>query len=227
MMADAPERRACLLLHGFTGGPYEVSPLADVLTEAGWICRTPELPGHGNALPPLELVKSRDWLRAVEEEAGEMERTYGTYDLVGFSMGGMLAVHLAARYKVRRLALLGAAAIYLSPGRFVREWRWRRQNGDPTVKHKIRQTPLRATWEFMKLVRTVRPDLGRVTVPTLILQGLEDPVVHPFSAAYLVRRLAGPARVEWFRQSKHLLCLGPESDQVLASVLRFLKESDR
>ncbi|WP_438445752.1 alpha/beta hydrolase [Gorillibacterium sp. sgz5001074] len=225
-MTDGTKGRACLLLHGFTGGPYEVSPLADALVQAGWICRTPELPGHGNAEPPMTQVSSLDWLQAVHEEAEEMQRTYGSFDLVGFSMGGMLAVHLAARYRVRRLALLGAAAIYMSPRHFVREWWVRRRDGDPLVKHKITQTPLRAAWEFTKVIRAVRPDLGKVTVPTLILQGLQDPIVHPWSAAYLVKRIAGETRVEWFQQSKHLLCLGPEADQVFRSVLHFFGEEE-
>lgn len=217
----APNSRACLLIHGFTGGPHELLPLEQALTAEGWDCRLPTLPGHDVPLS-LHKVKSDDWLEAVCREAGELERLYGSFDLIGFSMGGMLAVYIAAHYKVRRLALLNAAAIYVSPGRFVKEWRLRRRLGDRTVESKIVQTPFRATWEFMKLVHRTRPQLRRVQAPTLILQSLQDPIVHPYSATYLSRKIRGETLIQLFPQSKHLLCLGPEAEEAIASVRRFL-----
>lgn len=215
--------RACLLIHGFTGGPYEVLPLAQALEAEGWVCRVPALPGHaGSMSPSLEGVTCDDWLAAVCKEAEELEKAYGAFDLVGFSMGGMLAVHLAARFQVKHLVLLSAAAIYVSPKRFLKEWLDRMRAKDRSVVERIRQTPLRSTWEFMKLVRRVRPDLGQVRAPAMILQGMQDHIVHPFSARYLARRLSVQSRIAYFPLSKHLLCLDRESEQVIGTVKAFL-----
>lgn len=224
MKRTGEKKRACLLLHGFTGGPYEVMPLAQELASSGWHCRVPALPGHVGSASVLDGVTCDDWIQAACGEAEELEKTYGSFDLVGFSMGGMLAVHLAARYRVQRLVLLSAAAIYVSPRRFLREWAEKRRAKDHSVEDRIRHTPLRATWEFMKLVRRSRPDLSRVRAPSFILQGMQDHIVHPFSARYLARRLPGDTRIMYFQESKHRICLDKESQKVIEAVKGFLSE---
>lgn len=218
-------QKACLLLHGFTGGPYEVMPLAEKLRELGWDCRVPVLPGHDPHLAGLAEATSREWLDAACREAEELAAAYGSFDLVGFSMGGMLAVHLAARYPVRRLALLGAAAVYVSPARLARDWLAVRNGGVAELgEHKIRQTPVRAVLEFMRLVHRMRPELGRVAVPSLVVQGLRDPIVHPVSARYLSKRLGVEPQVVYFPKSRHLLCLDEEAGEVIRTVTGFFTE---
>jgi carboxylesterase len=220
-MADQTGK-ACLLLHGFTGGPYEVQPLAQALESAGWYCRVPVLPGHDPSLQNLKGATCEDWLQAACTEAEQMVDQYGSFDLVGFSMGGMLAVHLAARYPVKRLALLGAAAIYVSPGRLVRDWIDNRSVKNGAARHKLKQTPVSAALEFMRLVHRVRGDLGRVASPALVVQGLRDPIVHPVSARYISKRLQVETRTVYFPKSKHLLCLDEEAEQVIGTVMDFL-----
>lgn len=216
------EKKICLLLHGYTGGPFEVAPAARYLTEQGWSCRVPTLPGHGEGGEGLRTVGWEDWLRSAEKEAEVCSAKGGSFDLVGFSMGGMIALHLASRYPVRRLVLLNAAAIYISPARFLSETvgRWRRKVAGP--RHKIRQTPLRSALEFVKLVHSVRPAIGRVKVPTLVVQGLRDPIVHPASAAYIANRLAGARELRYFPRSRHLICLDEESEGVVRAIHDFL-----
>lgn len=223
-MAPTQAKRGCLLLHGFTGGPFEVMPLAEHLALNGWDCRVPVLPGHEEPDRQMAEVRCTDWLDSACEEAEELVRKYGTFDLVGFSMGGMLSIYLASRYPVRKLALLSAAAIYISPVRFLNEWVRQVRNGERSARMKIRQTPLKATLEFMKLVRRVRPELNKVKVPTLILQGMQDHIVHPYSARYLSRRLQGEPEVRYFADSQHLLCRGPEAQQVSETVYEFFNQ---
>lgn len=222
MESKKEKRPACLLLHGFTGGPYEVLPLAEAMEDAGWACRVPVLPGHDH--PHLQTLREaccEDWLQAACSQAEELTAENGCFDLVGFSMGGMLAVHVAARYPVRRLVLLGAAAVYVSPGRLVRDFLEHR-GADDLARHKMRQTPVTAVLEFMRLVHRVRPDLRRVTAPCLVMQGLRDPIVHPVSARYLSKRLPEP-KVVYLPKSRHLLCLDEEADEVVRSVMDFLE----
>src|SRR5688572_17767016 len=39
---------ACLLLHGFTGSPWDMRPLGERLSERGYAVRAIRLPGHGS-----------------------------------------------------------------------------------------------------------------------------------------------------------------------------------
>lgn len=214
--------RACLLLHGFTGGPYEVEPLARALEASGWHCRVPRLPGHDEGLAGLPEASCEMWLEAAAQEAEQLAQEYGGFDLVGFSMGGMLGIHLAARYPVRKLALLGAAAIYVSPGRMVRNMWHTRGEDRSMLQFKMKQTPAKAVLQFMRLVHQVRPDIPRVTVPALVVQGLRDPIVHPVSARYLAKRLPCVEETVYYPRSRHLLCLDEDADQVICKVKDFL-----
>jgi carboxylesterase len=215
--------RACLLLHGFTGGPFEVKPLAEYLASRGYSCIVPTLPGHDAPLRMLHTVRRSEWLQAAEASATLLAARFGSFDLVGFSMGGLLAAHLANRYPVRRMALLNAAVFYISPVRFLRNVINQLREGrlrELRVKH---DTPLGAVIEFTKLVRELKPEFARVTTPTLIAQGEQDEIVHPRSAAYIARKIKGNKEIAVFPNSRHMICLGPESQRLFSQVEHFFR----
>src|SRR5690606_40857640 len=103
----------CLLIHGFTGGPYELGPLAEYLKEqTDWHIDTPTLTGHGKELQ-LENTTYKDWITDAENTLRKMTAKYDEIYIVGFSMGGMIAAYLAAKYNVDKLVLLATAGKYL------------------------------------------------------------------------------------------------------------------
>ncbi|SDC45860.1 Esterase/lipase [Paenibacillus sp. UNCCL117] len=217
------KERGCLLLHGFTGGPFEVEPLADYLHGLGYECRIPMLPGHDQELRELGRVSWRDWLDAAAGEAYEMSRQYETFDVVGFSMGGLLSAYVANRFPIRRLVLLNAAAIYVSPLLLIRDLAERMRLHDWEHWGRVKRVPLLATLQFMKLARYAKTrELGRVAVPTLIAQGRKDQIVHPRSARYIYNRLQGDKELIYFPQSRHMLCFEPDAPEVFRTVGRFL-----
>jgi carboxylesterase len=104
---------ACLLLHGFSGTPWDLKPLAEALQTRGFSGEVPCLPGHGRSPEAMRGVCYEDWLRHADralqtlaEQRGEPVR------VAGFSMGGLLGLALAARRPahVSALALLAPAA---------------------------------------------------------------------------------------------------------------------
>jgi carboxylesterase len=217
-------QRACLLLHGFTGGPYEVQPLADYLAERGWSCFVPTLPGHDGPLESLRFVTRQDWKEGAAAAASSLAERFGAFDLVGFSMGGLLAAYLANRFPVRRLVLLSAAVYYISPKRFAKNVvRTLRSGGSLELKHK---TPLPAVFEFMRLVRELAPEIAEVRVPTFIAQGDSDEIVHPRSADYIYARVQGEKERHIMPDSRHLICLDSEAQELFERVGKFLNGGD-
>ncbi|WP_243633183.1 alpha/beta hydrolase [Paenibacillus xerothermodurans] len=217
------DNKQCLLLHGFTGGPYEVTPLADHLAELGMTCHVPVLPGHDPELRTLGQVSWRDWLEGASQEADRLTKRHGRIDLVGFSMGGLLAAYLANRFPVRRLVLLNAAVFYFSPQRFIKDIRRRIKLRDWAFwDWKIKKTPLPATLQFVTLNRRMRPELSKIEVPTLIAQGARDPIIHPKSAIYLYQHVKGEKELHVFPNTRHMICLEPEAPIVFAAVAQFL-----
>ena len=96
---ERPPAWRCVALHGFLGcgEDWRASGL-----EGAWC---PDLPGHGET--PLGEVPSMEaWADAL---AAQIDRPV---DIVGYSMGGRLALALARRHphRVRRLVLVSASA---------------------------------------------------------------------------------------------------------------------
>jgi carboxylesterase len=214
----------CLLFHGFTGGPFEVQPLGDYLQNQGAVCEVPKLPWNGEDMAELESIHWTDWVESAEKHAIWMADTYGSFDLIGFSMGGLLAAYLASRYPVRRLILINASVVYVSPGRLLstirEDWKYR----DQEYFYKVKSTPLRAAWQFTRLVRHLKPELSNVTVPTFIAQSERDHVIHPLSARYIYEKVGGYRELRWYPRSKHLICHDEDAQHLFQEVSEFLEK---
>lgn len=218
------EKRVCLLLHGFTGAPYEVEPLGRYLTQKGWETHIPTLAGHGGDIRKLKPVHRYEWIRSAEQAAVHLTEQYGSYDLVGFSMSGLIAAYLANRFPVRRLVLLNAAVYYVSPRRFAVNFAEQyRKRQTPMVLRK-KKTPLPAIIQFMRLVHELKPEFKDAQTPTLIIQGGKDPIVHPRSARYIYQKMNSPRELSYFPDSRHMICLEPDAEKVFRKVENFLLE---
>lgn len=99
-------RTGALLVHGFTGTPDEMRPLAQVLTDLGIDAHAMLLRGMGPEIGQLGQMTAEIWKdSAVEhwrEHVGQYERTI----LIGFSMGGAVALLQAAVHPPDLLVLL-------------------------------------------------------------------------------------------------------------------------
>jgi carboxylesterase len=222
----------CLCIHGFTGSPEEVAPLAEYLRKrTDWIVKTPTLPGHGEELQ-LRGITYDQWFQAAEQELQALMDECETVYVIGFSMGGVIAVYLAEKYRIDKLVLLSAAFYYVNPLQLWKDIRdmlrngWRRIGEHPLFiryKNKMRSTPLTAVLEFRKLVNEVRPRLPYVHVPVLIVQGEKDGIVPLKSAYYLYQRIGSPKKKLLFLpESYHHVCHSTDRHVLFAEVGNFL-----
>jgi carboxylesterase len=87
-------RIGLLLVHGFTGSPVSMRPLADLLAKRGFAIEMPRLPGHGTA--PRDLVPYRysDFRAEAKAALGRLRERTTTQVAVGLSMGGTLVLDL-------------------------------------------------------------------------------------------------------------------------------------
>lgn len=210
-----------LILHGFMGGLFEVEPLVKRLQANGWKTNLPLLPGNGTDRR-FHNIRYFDWLTAAEEAAEQMMKHNQPFDLVGFSMGGLLAAYIANRYPVRRLVLLNAAVYYFSPGRFMKAIIKQLKKGDFSRIKKMRSTPFSLTVEFIKLAHKLYCEFSTLQVPTLVIQGMQDEVIHPASARWIQKTVSSCQQVLYFARSGHTICLEEERDEVGLRVEHFL-----
>ncbi|NTW02036.1 MAG: alpha/beta fold hydrolase, partial [Oscillochloris sp.] len=94
----------CLLIHGFTGGPDETQALGAHLASAGHTVFGLRLPGHHGIPEEMAFVRWRDWLAAVHDGLSYLRSRCCSVSVVGFSLGGALALLAAAEQPVDRLA---------------------------------------------------------------------------------------------------------------------------
>lgn len=95
-----------LLIPGFLGTPKEVRPLAEALAAAGVTARGVLLPGFGPDVDRLGAVDRAAWLEAAAAAWRETRDSAERAVLVGFSMGGAVALALAALAPPDALVLL-------------------------------------------------------------------------------------------------------------------------
>jgi pimeloyl-ACP methyl ester carboxylesterase len=107
--ADGP---VVVLVHGLGGRGDDWRDLAPYLAKAGFRVYTPDLPGYGLSARPADFSYSAH--DEAEIVAGFMDALgLKQVDLGGWSMGGMIAQHVAFRHpeRVRRLMLFDSAGI--------------------------------------------------------------------------------------------------------------------
>jgi carboxylesterase len=242
-MGSGPGR--ALLIHGFTGTPWELSPLAERLAAAGYTVHAPLLPGHGSDPRGLDETRWHDWYQAIE--AAALELGGGEPIAVGgLSLGGLLTLHLTYRRPalVRSLATM-AAALRLTPAANAAVNVYRQlgrsplagiQRGYQAIKKRLgadvadaqlryaspgyKEVPLHALASLVELGGVVRGELGGVHRPTLVLHGRNDHTV-PFSTSLeLERALGAPAvRHVALERSYHQLPMDLDRDRVADEVI--------
>lgn len=93
--AGPPSTHRILLVHGFTGAKEDFTEWLDPLAELGWEAAAPDLRGHGASAKPdgldsYGLDVLADDVVAVADALG-----WDRFVLLGHSMGGMVAQHVA------------------------------------------------------------------------------------------------------------------------------------
>lgn len=227
-------------VHGFTGTPYEMRYLGEALAHAGFTVHGLRLPGHGTRVEDLDRTKWSDWADAVEHAYDRMRERCGTVAVVGQSLGGLLALHLASRRTdVSAVASL-AAPVWLE-GLSARVAQWaadgmlRRIRAipkfygsdvrDPRTKAEnpcYKAIPTRALAELAAFMRVVDTELPRITCPVLVLHGAHDHTA-PVGCASRIADKTKAVRMRILPRSYHLIAADVEKDIVAGEVISFLR----
>jgi len=130
LVALPRDRASVLILHGFTGRAESNMPLARTLREAGFGVIMPDLLGHGRSDTPDDPSRYR-----IEQAAEDLLALCAQIDptllhLIGYSMGGRLALYLATQYPNRWRSLVLESA---SPGLAQAEEREARRREDEAL----------------------------------------------------------------------------------------------
>ncbi|MFF2753903.1 alpha/beta hydrolase [Psychrobacillus sp. NPDC058041] len=226
-----------LCIHGFTGGPYELEPFVDFLkANTHWEIVVPTLPGHGETLA-LEKLSAENWMMAAEQTLRQLQKEVERVYVIGFSMGGLIALYLANRYPIDKLILLSAAAKYVYPNQLLKDIReiakealtGKLENNQlyKFYRRKFKNTPIHAALEFMRVVRIVEPFYGQITIPVFLVQGKKDGIVPYMAAQFLFDQLGSVKKeLTYLEKGKHHICYSEDCEVWFTKALRFLKDEE-
>ncbi|EFG06416.1 acylglycerol lipase [Streptomyces clavuligerus] len=227
-----------LLCHGFTGSPQSLRPWAEYLAERGLTVSLPLLPGHGTRWQDMQITGWQDWYAEVDRALSELTARCSQVFVFGLSMGGALALRLAARHgdAVAGLVLVnpankvhGASAAVLPVARHL-------VPSIPGISSDIAKpgvreiaydrVPLHAAYALRNLLRVVDGELPQVTQPLVLLHSTVDHVVPPVDSARILGRVSSTDVTEiLLEQSYHVATLDHDAERIFkeshAFVCRF------
>jgi esterase/lipase len=234
-----------LLVHGYMAAPEEVRPLAEYLHQHGYTVFTPRLRGHGTSPEDLALRTWEDWLQSVERGYLVLANSCEDVVLGGFSVGAGLALFAATNilYKVRavfaincamrlrrRSARLAPAVVLwnkLADKLVEDDGRRHFVPNEPENPHiNYLRNPISGVKELMELMDELSKRIDRVSVPALLIQSSDDPVVHPEGSKRIYEGLGSQDKeLIMFNSDRHGILRGDLSERVFARVLEFLDTS--
>jgi esterase/lipase len=232
-----------LLLHGLLAAPREMEELARYLASQGVWVYVPRLKGHGTAPADLATRNRLDWVESVDEGYALLDNCCRRVMVCGFSFGGGLALDLAAR--VPGLAGVVAvspplqlqdirsrfAPLVVSWNRLMDRAHFREGKKEfieispehPEINY--RHLPIAAVAEMERFMEELEERLSHLRTPTLVIQGLGDPVVDPAGSRRLFN-LIGSSRKEFrtFDRNRHGILMGDGANEVHAAISDFIKK---
>ena len=227
---------AALCLHGLTGTPYEIRPLGEALACRGIRAVGPALPGHNETPEALSRIAYTDWLAAARAVLCELRAEHAQVFLVGLSLGGLLALALAAEEEVDGLVVVGtplrlsfSLRLLVPLFHLIHPFHRKRQGSD-IREMAARQChpsygimPLASVRQLQRLQRRVRGDLSRVTAPILVAHGAHDATANPADARTILESVASPEReLLMLPHSGHVVPVDHDGLQLSRAAAEFL-----
>ena len=211
---------AILMIHGFTGSPLSIKPWANALHESGYTVCVPRLPGHGSTWEEMNQTTWRDWYREIRSHYETLRLRHERVFVAGFSMGGSLALHLAAEKgaEIEGLMLVNPSVHdrrsvmklvpflkYFIPSLAGRGTDVAAPN---PPKHSYGRTPLRALSSLQELWQIVEKELSTIDNPLMIGYSINDHVVDPLNSETVIDNIASvDIREVIFEKSFHNVAL--------------------
>ncbi|MGA5805873.1 alpha/beta hydrolase [Streptomyces cellulosae] len=226
---------AVLLCHGFTGSPQSMRPWAEHLAGRGLTVSLPLLPGHGTRWEDLGVTGWQDWYAEVDRELRLLRDRSARVFVAGLSMGGALALRLAARHGD---AVSGVMVV--NPANRVHGVA---AHALPVLRHLVPATkgiasdiakpvirelgydrvPLHAAHSLRNFFRLVDRELPQVTQPLLLMRSPQDHVVPPADSARILSRVSSADVTEvLLEQSYHVATLDNDAELIFRESTAFI-----
>jgi len=223
-----------LVLHGFTGNPSSMRPLAEALAAAGHTVELPRLPGHGTTVEDMLTTSWADWSAAAESVLSGLSARTERVVVAGLSMGGSLTCWLATRHPelagiicinpavAPRADMLELVNAMVASGETLMDGIGSDVADPDVVESAYTQTPLPPLVSMFEVAEEIVADLGRITCPLLLFTSPQDHVVPPTDSDLLAEAVSGPVERVSCDRSYHVATIDYDRDLIIDRSLEFI-----
>lgn len=220
--------RALLLLHGFSSSPAVYRCLIPQIKHYDAIV-CPALQGHAESIEAFSRSTAKDWCFTANKTCEILVNEYDKVDVLGLSLGGLLACELSQRFSLNHLFLLAPAlklkmnvAFMLKLARTLRclGFYQLRNNAGNLITNKqaeiaYRKLPLTSIIEMLTLSQ--RYQWVAPTCPIDLFLGAYDEVVASEEVEQLFTSLPN-ATIHWLKNSAHILPLDNDFEEIIQCI---------
>lgn len=236
-------RVGCLLIHGFTGTPYEMRGLGERLAQQGYTVLAHALAGHATQARDLIPTRWRDWYASATAGYDQLSASCDAIFPIGLSMGGALALHLAAHRAVNGVVAISTPFTIHSP---LKTWfkffpflfdlfpaiQKNRARGDTEDRSILEnhpnyaEYPTRASASLIaEFLPHLHSDLRDVCAPALLIKARNDRTVPANSMEEFHARIGSREKeMVWLPRGGHLALEDFSKEKAFAHILRFVDE---
>ena len=224
----------CVFIHGFTGTPWALEELGNYLAKREITVTAPLLPGHGTKPEDLIGISWKEWVEASRKEFESIRNKCSSVFLLGFSMGGSIALKLASQIEVNGVITLSAPVrlrdpkVYLLPlmRPFKKYWKKKKVSSVQITSEMAYEIyPLAAVSELVKLLRSVRRCLSKVSCPILVVHSGRDDRIPPENADVIYKTVSSNnKRKIILKYPCHVVTKGEDKQRVFEEVFQFIQD---
>jgi carboxylesterase len=225
-----------LCLHGFTGNPSTMRPIADAMAAAGHSVELPRLPGHGTTIEDMMTTGFPDWVAEAEAAYERLSARTERVVVAGLSMGGTLTLTLGLSHpEVVGLIAINPLVIPAEPEalEMVRGMVAEGELVIPGVGSDIADPdsaesaypgmPLAPLLSMMDHgVAPITNRFGEISCPVLLMTSPQDHVVDPANSEHLATTLGGPIERLSLERSYHVATLDFDRALIVERSLDFV-----
>ncbi len=242
LLHNPSSKTGLLLVHGLMAAPEEVREWAQFLYSKGHTVYAPRLAGHGTSIVDLSTRHYNEWVESVDCGVAILKTCCDKIVIGGFSTGAGLALYQAIRQPNDFDAVISISAPLKFKGRSTRFVEllhaWNRlvcglgmnrlamvyaRNYPDNPHINYHRCPIQGIVEVKALMREVYNSLSSLKIPSLIMQGNNDPKVDGQSGQKIFQRIRRPDA--YYREIDfhlHGVIRGPIAQEVFDEVEKFL-----
>ena len=187
------------------------------------------LPGHEN--DKMSKVKYTAWLEESEQQLKKIIKKHKKVTIVAHSMGTIIAVNLASKYKeVDKLVLISPAFIYGNIEQNKKDFKnLLKHNVDDELGtgfegalRKFIEVPKSVWNEYKKMAKENIPNISKVKCPTLIIYGKYDNLISYEAIKTVYDNLSGKKDILLVDRVRHQVFKSYKKDLISRYIYRYI-----